>query len=136
MSKSVSDPAGTILLSDKPDQAAKKIMSATTDSLKKIDFDFTNQPGVSNLLQILALLTDKDQEVVNRKWRGRDNYADLKSEVAKTVSTFLEQVQTKISKVSSDTVLSKLISDELAMSKVANEKLLTVQRAVGLRADK
>jgi len=50
MSKSVEDPAGTIQLSDKPDDATKKIMSATTDSVGVINFDWQNQPGITNLL--------------------------------------------------------------------------------------
>ena len=48
MSKSVEDPAGTIMLSDSPKDAAKKVMEATTDSEANIRFDFEKQPGVSN----------------------------------------------------------------------------------------
>src|SRR5436190_6164730 len=39
MSKSVNDPAGTIMLSDNPKDAAQKVLSATTDSLGSINFD-------------------------------------------------------------------------------------------------
>src|SRR4029079_2390161 len=49
MSKSVDDPAGTILLSEKPEEATHKVMSATTDSKGNIKYDWENQPGISNL---------------------------------------------------------------------------------------
>ena len=68
MSKSVSDPAGTILLTDSPEEAAKKVMSATTDSVGVIHLDWTNQPGVSNLLTIGSLLSGKD---LAAEWDGR-----------------------------------------------------------------
>ncbi|MDD3035903.1 MAG: tryptophan--tRNA ligase, partial [Candidatus Saccharimonadaceae bacterium] len=65
MSKSDVDDKSKILLIDSPELASKKIMSATTDSVGCINFDWDNQPGVSNLLQILAILTNRDQTEVN-----------------------------------------------------------------------
>jgi tryptophanyl-tRNA synthetase len=40
MSKSIEDPAGTILLSDNPFDAAQKVISATTDSENAIHWDW------------------------------------------------------------------------------------------------
>ncbi len=48
MSKSVDDPNGTIQLLDDPGSAAKKIMSATTDNIGSINYDYDKQPGISN----------------------------------------------------------------------------------------
>jgi tryptophanyl-tRNA synthetase len=79
MSKSVDDPAGTIQLSDKPEEAAKKVMSATTDSFGEIKFDFKERPGISNLLQILSLLQGQSlqqqslQQVID-EWQGKTSY--------------------------------------------------------------
>ena len=133
MSKSVDDPAGTILLSDKPEDAAKKIMSAETDSVGSIQFDFEKQPGISNLLQISALLANKSLKSVTDEWKGKTSYGDLKKQVADQVSAFLTDFQAKLAKVDEKTVLSKLEQDEKAMNKVADETLLKVQKAVGLR---
>ena len=52
MSNSTEAENSKILLDDEPAKAAKKIMSATTDSLGKVKFDMFNQPGISNLLTI------------------------------------------------------------------------------------
>lgn len=133
MSKSVEDPAGTILLTDSQDVAAEKIMSATTDSLENIKFDFAKQPGISNLLQILALTTDRSQSEVNAHWEGKSSYGDLKAAVAKAVKDLLGGLQSKLATVEDAKLMKKLETDEAVMTDKANKTLLKVQKAVGLR---
>ena len=133
MSKSINDPRGTILLSDDPADAAKKVMSATTDSVGEIHFDWESQPGVTNLLQMLALLTDRDQAHVNAEWEGRTRYGDLKAAVAEAVRTFLAEFQVRFNNVGEEALLSKLTASEEAMRVTAGETLFKVQQAVGLR---
>jgi tryptophanyl-tRNA synthetase len=133
MSKSVEDPAGTIMLSDNPDQAAEKIMSATTDSVGSINYDWKKQPGVTNLLQILALLSNRPQPEVNAQWQSKSSYGELKEAAAEAVKAFLEDFQSKLSNVDEGTMKHKLEKDEQSMSKIADETLLKVQRVVGLR---
>lgn len=133
MSKSIEDPRGTILLSDDPTDAAKKVMSATTDSVGEIHFGWDNQPGVTNLLQILALLTDRDQAHVNAEWEGKTSYGDLKKTVADTVQNFLTTFRERYNSVNEEQLLAKLQQDEAAMQNVAGRTLLKVQQAVGLR---
>ncbi|HEY9714900.1 MAG TPA: hypothetical protein V6C72_15635, partial [Chroococcales cyanobacterium] len=133
MSKSVEDPAGTIMLSDSPEEAAKKVMSATTDSVGAIHFDFDKQPGISNLLQMLALLSNKPLDDVIDEWEGKTSYGELKTAVADAVKAFLTDFQGKLAQVNESDLLSKLEADEKAMNDVANTTLLKVQQAVGLR---
>ena len=133
MSKSIEDPAGTIMLSDSPEEAAKKVVSATTDSVGSINLDWEKQPGISNLLQISALMDEKSLDETAKEWTGKTSYGDLKSLVAKQVEAFLTDLQAKLVKVNEDDLLKKLEKDELAMNEVANKKLLQVQKAVGLR---
>lgn len=133
MSKSISDPSGTILLSDKPDEAAKKIMTATTDSVGVVHFDWDNQPGITNLLQILALLTGKAQAEVTAEWEGTERYGDLKKAVAEAVHTTLSTIQRQLDQFDEQALEAKLQKDEAAMNLVANETLHRVQKAVGLR---
>ncbi len=133
MSKSVEDPAGTIMLTDEPAAAAKKIMSATTDSEANIVFDFATHPGISNLLQIGALMQGISQEDYNKKWLGQSQYGALKKEVAELVKEFLTDFQSRLHNLENSIITAKLESDEIKMNKVANETLLRVQKAVGLR---
>jgi tryptophanyl-tRNA synthetase len=133
MSKSVSDPAGTILLTDDPAAAAKKVMSATTDSFGEIQFDFVERPGISNLLQILALLTNQPQSSVNEQWQGKTAYGDLKKAVAATIEQFLTDFQSKRVAANNEQILAKLEQSEAKMREDTAATLLKVQQAVGLR---
>lgn len=134
MSKSVDDPAGTIMLSDKPEEAVKKIMSATTDSENTIRYDWEKQPGITNLLQILSLLSKQSTEDIKNQWLDKTNYGELKNVVADAVREFLVDFQLKLSKVDENALMAKLDSDEQVVRSAANEKLFKVQQAVGLRA--
>ena len=133
MSKSAAAANSKIMLSDAPDAAAKKIMSATTDSLGLIKFDMFNQPGISNLLQIESLLTGLPLQDVISTWAGETRYGDLKQKVAATTRTFLEEFQAKLATIDDQRVLALLTEGERYANEVANAKLCEVQQAVGLR---
>jgi tryptophanyl-tRNA synthetase len=133
MSKSVDDPAGTIALTDKPDEAAKKVMSATTDSMASIKIDWAKQPGISNLVQISSLLSGKTTDQIVEQWKDKSSYGDFKKEVADLVKQFLTDFQAKLADVDESSLMQKLKQDEKAMAEVANKTLLKVQKAVGLR---
>ena len=134
MSKSSTDQKSKINLADTPAQARKKIMAATTDSLGVINFDWQRQPGITNLLQLLAILTNRPQAEVNAEWVGQTQYGPLKRAVAEAVTTFLTDFQTRLADISDETLLATLERSERAMNKVANTTLLRVQKAVGLRS--
>lgn len=133
MSKSVEDPAGTIMLDDSPEEATKKIMAAETDSLGSINLDWEKQPGISNLLQVLALLNGQSVQEISNQWAGKSNYGELKTSVAEAVTAMLNNLQTGLGQVNNDNLLNKLEADEVAMAVVANDTLHKVQQAVGLR---
>ncbi|MBQ3474448.1 tryptophan--tRNA ligase [Candidatus Saccharibacteria bacterium] len=133
MSKSTVAEGSKIMLDDTPEKAAKKIMSATTDSLGKVKFDMFNQPGISNLLQIEALVTDVPLSEVTAKWNGETRYGELKKKVAESVSSMLKDFQTRLAEISDDEVYKLLEEGEKYANELANAKLLEVQKAVGLR---
>ncbi len=133
MSKSNEDPKSKILLSDTPDEAIKKIMSATTDSVGAVNFDWDNQPGITSLLQILAMITGRPRDEVNAQWQGNTMYGEFKKAVAEAVAGFLTDFQARLNAIDDDTLMNKLQASEAAMSEVANATLLKAQVAVGLR---
>jgi len=133
MSKSDDTGRGVIFLSDSPDQARKKIMSATTDSLERISYEPQTQPGISNLLQILALMTGKRLEEVTADYAGQNQYGPLKTAVADAVASYLTDFQARVSEIKDDEVLGKLEFSENILRQQAAERLLKVQQAVGLR---
>lgn len=133
MSKSSTDEKSKILLIDNPDVAASKIMGATTDSIGSIHFDWINQPGITSLLQIMALLTGRDQTEINSEWEGKTNYGDFKKAVAGAVRDFLFDFQTKYNNITDDQLIAKLEQSERDLTPIANVTLLQAQQAVGLR---
>lgn len=135
MSKSSPNENSKISLSDNPEKAAKKIMSATTDSVGKIQFDMFNQPGISNLLQIEALITGQPLQDVIATWAGETRYGDLKNKVADSVRTFLIDFQSRVADITNDQVLEILEKGEKYANQAANAKLHKVQQALGLRQD-
>ncbi len=136
MSKSSDDEKSKINLSDSPELAMRKIMSATTDSRGEINFDWDGQPGVTNLLQLLSLLSGRSQDEVNSEWTGQVQYGALKSAVAEAVGGFLEAFQVKYQEVSDEQLQTALERSEGEMAQAANQTLRRAQVAVGLRPEK
>ena len=92
MAKSTQDAAGVVFVLDAPDLVRRKISRAVTDGLAQVTYDPEAQPGVANLLEILAACTNTTPE---RAASGIDDYATLKTEVADAVIAELEPVRKK-----------------------------------------
>ena len=133
MSKSALGENSKIMISDDPVKASKKIMGATTDSYGCIKYDMFNQPGISNLLQIEALINDKPLQEVISTWSGESKYGDLKKAVAASVSVFLERFQEEVNAVSDEAICELLETGEEYANKIADKKLAELQRAFRLR---
>ena len=133
MSKSDESGRGVIFLGDDPAVAAKKIMSATTDDKAEIHFDKANQPGISNLLEILALLRGQDLTETVAEFEGQTRYGDFKQVVAAEVEQFLTNFQQKLAAVDDTAIIAKLEQSERDLTQTANATLLRAQQAVGLR---
>lgn len=131
MSKSYSDPKGTIDLLDDPKIAYKKVMSAVTDSIGIVNFDEINQPGISNLLTILSSLTDEPIESIVQRYQNQ-GYASFKKEVAEAVQSFLTSLQQKYNDITN----SSLIEDTLKKgsefaNKLTYKKMRKIYKKVG-----
>jgi tryptophanyl-tRNA synthetase len=88
MSKSLGD-AGTVNLLDDPAVLARKFRRAVTDTGTDVRYDPDAKPGVSNLLSILAAVTDRPVADVEGDFAGQ-GYGALKSAVADAVVAFAE----------------------------------------------
>jgi tryptophanyl-tRNA synthetase len=134
MSKSDASGKGIIFLGDNPEDAAKKVMSATTDSEGVIHLDASKQPGIANLLQILSLLEQKSLQEVAKTWEGKTSYGEFKKTVADQVKEFLSSFHLKLAQVDMQAIDRKLEDSEAKMRDIANETLFRAQKAVGLRS--
>jgi len=128
MSKSDETGKGVLFLSDSPDLARSKIMSATTDSHEKIQLNYDLSPGISNLIDIFKLFGGDSSLFI-----GQSQYGNLKRAVADKVADFLVKFQKDFNNTSEQSILEKLEISEAKMNVQANGVLLNVQKAVGLR---
>ncbi len=94
MSKSGENPNGAILLMDSPDVIRKKISRAVTDSIGVVNYT-DEQPGVKNLINILATIEGITPEEVVARFEGK-GYAEFKKEVGDAIVRELEPVQQRV----------------------------------------
>jgi tryptophanyl-tRNA synthetase len=129
---SKSDPKGNIELKEDLGSIRKKIMSAVTDSETIIRFDEVNKPGISNLLTILASLTDQsiDDTVDSVKTL---TYGGLKAKVADEVVNHIGQLQQRYqTMLTSGMVERVLLEGSKRAQLVANATLQRVKKVIGL----
>ncbi|MBF1100920.1 MAG: tryptophan--tRNA ligase [Solobacterium sp.] len=133
MSKSDETNKGCIYLLDDLKVARKKVMSAVTDSFGKVHYDPENQPGISNLMQILSSLSnERSFEDIENEFEGK-GYGDFKKAVADAVCAKLEEIQTRYNEIiNSDLIETTLANGAKKAGAIASEKLNKVQKAIGM----
>jgi len=95
MSKSAASAYNYIALTDRPDEAAKKIMKAVTDSGSEIKFDKENKPAIANLLTIYSLLAKESIKNLEKKYDGQ-GYGGFKKDLAEVVRNFLKRLSGEV----------------------------------------
>jgi tryptophanyl-tRNA synthetase len=90
MDKSAQDSAGVVFVMDEPDLLRRKIKRAVTDGLDRLEYRPDEQPGLANLLEILAACTGKPVREVPAAFRS---YGELKEAVAEAVIEELRPIR-------------------------------------------
>jgi tryptophanyl-tRNA synthetase len=131
MSKSIGG-AGCLWLLDDSAVNAKKIKRAVTDTGSEVRFDPEGKPGVSNLLRILATLTDRPVAEVEPDYAGK-GYGALKSDVADAFTAFATPYRERTQRwLADEAALDAILADGAARArKVAGETLPRAYDAVG-----
>lgn len=133
MSKSSENQKGVIRLLDDLASIRKKIMSATTDSVGKINFDPENQPGISNLINIYVSLSGEKLEDVVEKFAD-SNYGTFKTAVADLVISEITKIQERYNELISSKELDEILDKgKEASRKIAKEKYELMKNKIGLR---
>jgi tryptophanyl-tRNA synthetase len=91
---------GTVLVLDEPGTIRKKFASAVTDSGREI-VRAPEKPGITNLIDILAVARGVDQATVESEFEG-SGYGDFKKAVAEGVVELLEPVRERYEELRSD----------------------------------
>ncbi|WWO96977.1 MAG: tryptophan--tRNA ligase [Candidatus Dasytiphilus stammeri] len=135
MSKSDNNRNNIIGLLESPKSVLKKIKRAVTDSELPpiIRYDIKNKPGVSNLLNILSIISGKSILELEKEF-SHQMYDQLKIAVAHAISRMLSKIQKKYNIFRRDEVLLQKILHEGALKARSQAKntLLQVYEAIGL----
>lgn len=135
MSKSVpKDDKGTIFILDDIEVTRKKIMASKTDNEGKVYYDEVNKPGISNLLSIVAVLSDLEIKEVEEIYKDY-NYKDFKISVADIVCKFILDIQNKFYIYRNDEEYLKkvLCEGKVRAKEYANKKLNEVKNKIGIK---
>ncbi len=88
------NPQGCIELFEEEEVIRKKIVAAVTDTGKAIRYDPEKKPGVSNLLTIYSLFSEKPIKELEKEWKGK-GYAEFKAKLAGLLTLSLEPFRRK-----------------------------------------
>jgi tryptophanyl-tRNA synthetase len=91
MSTTGSSEQGTVYVLDEPDAIKRKFRRAVTDSGSGV-VRAADKPGISNLIEILAVVRGVGPHVIERDFRD-SGYGDLKTAVGEEVATWLAPVR-------------------------------------------
>jgi tryptophanyl-tRNA synthetase len=101
MSKSRGAESGTVLLLDPPETVRKKVKSAVTDSGSDVRYDPEGKPGISNLIELMTVVTGDSIPEVESRYDG-SGYGQFKSDVADAIVELLEPIQARYREVRGD----------------------------------
>ncbi len=126
---------GTVYLLDEPSVIEKKVKSAVTDSDTEIR-RAPGKPGVSNLIEILAVARSLTPEAVEAELADARGYGDLKAAVAAALIDYLAPVRLRYPDLRADeSALEAVLADGAARARaLAAPTLADVRERMGVGA--
>jgi tryptophanyl-tRNA synthetase len=133
MSTTGGTPEGTVLVLDEPAIIERKIKRAVTDSGSDI-VRAPDKPGVTNLIDILAVARETTPEAIEDEMRSARGYGDLKAATAQAVVEMFGPVRERYAQLRAD---ERALEDALAQGAekaraMARETLRDVRAAMGV----
>jgi len=135
MSTTGGSEQGTVYVLDEPSAIEKKIRSAVTDSGTEIR-RAPDKPGVSNLIEILAVARASTPETVEAEMADARGYGDLKTAVAAATIDYLAPVRERYVDLRADEdALEAVLADGAARAReIAAGTLADVRERMGVGA--
>jgi len=132
MSTTALDPRGTILVLDDEQTIAKKIKSAVTDSGSEVRVA-PDKPGISNLIEIMAVIRDVDHAAIEKEFEGQQ-YGAFKQAVADDVVGLLRPIRERYDELrpDEDGLRATLAEGADRARAMASETLRDVRAAMGV----
>ena len=130
MSKSAASAYNYIALTDDADTIRTKIKKAVTDSGGEI-VSRDDKPALKNLLAIYHLVSGTPIAALEAQYAGA-GYGDFKKDLADAIIAHLAPLQERFSAISDDDVRSILADGAARARDIADAKVATVKKRVGL----
>jgi tryptophanyl-tRNA synthetase len=133
MSTTGSSELGTVYVLDEPQDIERKFKRAVTDSGTEIR-RAADKPGVSNLIEILAVARGSTPEEVEASLADARGYGDLKTAVADAVTSWLAPVRERYAELRGDEDALEAILEAGAdrARAIASETLRDVRQVMGV----
>jgi tryptophanyl-tRNA synthetase len=100
MSTSLSQELGLLKVLDPPDVIRRKLRSAVTDSGRDV-VRSEDKPGVSNLIEIMAVATGEEPEAIEARYDGA-GYGKFKEDVGEAVVALLDPIRLRYGELRGD----------------------------------
>jgi tryptophanyl-tRNA synthetase len=133
MSTTGGTPEGTILVLDEPAIVERKVKRAVTDSGSDI-VRGPDKPGVTNLIDILAVARGTSPEAIEEEMRSARGYGDLKAAAAQAVVEMLAPARERYAELRGDErSLEAVLAEGAEKARgMARETLADVRDAMGV----
>jgi tryptophanyl-tRNA synthetase len=132
MSTTAPSDAGTLLLLDDEKTITKKVKSAVTDSGSDVRVA-PDKPGISNLIEIMAVIRGVDQLAIEQEFEGQQ-YGAFKTAVAEAVVDYLRPIRERYEELRPDEAgLQATLAEGADRARaLASETLRDVRVAMGV----
>jgi tryptophanyl-tRNA synthetase len=132
MSTTASSEQGTVYVLDDEKSITKKIKSAVTDSGSEVRVA-ADKPGISNLIEIMAVIRGVDHATIERDFEGQQ-YGAFKQAVADSVVEFLRPIRERYDEIRGDeaAIQATLAEGGERARELASETLVDVRAAMGV----
>jgi tryptophanyl-tRNA synthetase len=101
MSTTAGAPQGVVRIIDPPDVVRKKFKTAVTDSGREVQHDPEQKPGISNLIEIMAVATGESIGSIEARYDGA-GYGTFKEDVGEAVVALFVPIQARYDELRSD----------------------------------
>jgi tryptophanyl-tRNA synthetase len=123
MSTTGGTPQGTVLVLDPPDTIRRKFRSAVTDSGREV-VRSPEKPGITNLIEIMAVARGEDPEAVEAGYDGQ-GYGAFKTDVGQAVVELFEPIRSAYEELRADeTELQRMLARGAEKARKASEPVL------------
>jgi tryptophanyl-tRNA synthetase len=124
MSTSAGKPEGVVRMIDPPEVVRRKFKTAVTDSGRDVRHDPEAKPGISNLIEIMSVVTGRRVSEIEAEYDGA-GYGDFKEAVGEAVVELLTPIQQRYESLRADErELQRLLAVGAEKARRASESTL------------